>query len=92
MELLTEKVQDAGNEKHVPVIEKTASGVKIKVGSITHPMEEKHYIEWIELHADGVVYRRFLKPGDKPEAEFCVTATVLAAREYCTVHGLWRSK
>lgn len=92
MELLTEKVQDAGNEKHVPVIEKTASGVKIKVGSIPHPMEEKHYIEWIELYADGAVYRRFLRPGEKPEAEFCVNAKVLAARAYCNVHGLWRSK
>jgi superoxide reductase len=92
MELLKEKVQDAGNEKHVPVIEKTASGVKIKVGSIPHPMEEKHYIEWIELHADGTVYRKFLRPGEKPEAEFCVTAKVLTARAYCNVHGLWRSK
>ena len=92
MELLTEKVQDAGNEKHVPVIEKTASGVKIKVGSIPHPMEEKHYIVWIELHADGAIYRMFLRPGEKPEAEFCVTAKVLAARAYFNVHGLWRSK
>jgi superoxide reductase len=92
MELLTEKVLDAGNEKHVPVIEKTASSVKIKVGSIPHPMEEKHYIEWIELHADGTVYRKFLRPGEKPEAEFCVNAKVLAARAYCNVHGLWRSK
>ncbi len=72
MELLTEKLQDAGNEKHVPVIEKTPIGVKIKVGSIPHPMDEKHYIEWIELHADETVYRTFLKPLDKPEVEFCV--------------------
>src|SRR4030042_4264292 len=71
MELLTEKLQDAGNEKHVPVIEKTVTGVKVKVGSIPHPMEEKHYIEWIELHADDAAYRKFLKPGEAPEAEFC---------------------
>jgi len=92
MELLTEKLQDVGNEKHVPVIEKTATGVKVKVGSIPHPMEEKHYIEWIELFADDAVYRKYLKPGEKPEAEFCVTAKKLSARDYCNVHGLWKSK
>jgi superoxide reductase len=92
MELLTEKLQDAGNEKHVPVIEKTATGVKVKVGSIPHPMEEKHYIEWIELHTDESVYRKFLKPMDKPEAEFSVTANKLSARDYCNIHGLWKSK
>jgi superoxide reductase len=92
MELLTEKLQDVGNEKHVPVIEKTATGVKVKVGSIPHPMEEKHYIEWIELHADESVYRKFLKSTDKPEAEFCVSAKNFLARDYCNVHGLWKSK
>jgi superoxide reductase len=92
MQLLSEKQQDVGNEKHVPVIEKTATGVKVTVGSIPHPMEEKHYIEWIELLADDVVYRKFLKPGEKPEAEFCVTAKKLVAREYCNIHGLWKSK
>ena len=92
MELQKEKVLDVGNEKHVPVIEKTANGVKIKVGSIPHPMEETHYIEWIELHADGAVYRKFLRPGEKSEAEFYVTAKAVAARAYCNVHGLWRSK
>ena len=92
MVLLTEKVQDTGNEKHVPMIEKTLTGVKVKVGSIPHPMEEKHYIEWIELHADDVVYMKFLRPGEKPEAEFAVTAKTLSAREHCTVHGLWKSK
>jgi superoxide reductase len=92
MELLAEKLQDAGNEKHVPVIEKTATGVKVKVGSIPHPMEEKHYIEWIELHADEMVYRKFLQPMQKPEAEFCVTAKKLSARDYCNIHGLWKSK
>lgn len=92
MDLLMEKVQDAGNEKHVPVIENTSTGVKVKVGSIPHPMEEKHYIEWIELQADDMVYRKFLKPTDKPEAEFCVNAAKLSARDYCNIHGLWKSK
>ncbi|VVB59689.1 Superoxide reductase [uncultured archaeon] len=92
MELLTEKLQDAGNEKHVPVIEKTQIGVKVKVGSIPHPMEEKHYIEWIELHADETVYRKYLRPVEKPEVEFCVTAKKFSARDYCNIHGLWKSK
>jgi len=91
MTLLEEKAKDVGLEKHVPVIEKTEAGIKVKVGSILHPMEEKHYIEWIELIADDQVYRTFLKPGDKPEAEFRVEAEKLSAREYCSVHGLWKS-
>jgi len=92
MELLKEKTEDVGNEKHVPVIEKTKTGFKVKVGSIPHPMEEKHYIQWIEAKADGIVYRRFLKPTDKPEAEFELNANAITAREYCNIHGLWRSR
>lgn len=91
MELMAEKTEDEGLEKHVPVIEKTEKGVRVKVGSVPHPMEEAHYIEWIELVADGQVYRQFLKPTDKPEAEFCVQAENLSAREYCNIHGLWKS-
>ena len=91
MELLTEKLQDVGNEKHVPVIEKTATGVKVKVGSIPHPMEEKHYIEWIEITADGVNQRKFLKTEQKPEAFFATIAKNIEAREYCNLHGLWKS-
>lgn len=90
MELLIEKTEDVGKEKHVPVIEKTEKGVKVKVGSVPHPMEEKHYIEWIEIIADGVVYRKFLKPGDKPETEFEIEAENIEAREYCNIHGLWK--
>ena len=91
MDLQTEKTQDEGKEKHVPIIEKTENGFLVKIGSIPHPMEEKHYIEWIELVADGKSYRKFLKPGQKPEAEFCIQAEIVMAREYCNVHGLWRS-
>ncbi len=91
MELLTEKAKDIGQEKHVPVIEKTGEGVEIKVGSIPHPMEEKHYIEWIEITADGRRYRRFLEPGDKPQAEFEIKTGEIEAREYCNIHGLWKS-
>ena len=92
MKLLVEKTADAGLEKHVPIIEKVGNKVKVKVGSVPHPMEQKHYIEWIEMIADGRVYRKFLKPRDKPEAEFEITAKKLEAREYCNIHGLWKSK
>ncbi len=91
MELLKEKTEDVGLEKHVPVIEKTDKGIKVKVGSVPHPMEEKHYIEWIEVIADGSAYRKFLKPGDAPEAEFEIKAKKIGAREYCNIHGLWKS-
>ena len=91
MKLLDENTVDAAKEKHVPVIEKSGNKVTVKVGSVAHPMEEKHYIEFIELMADGKVYRRFLKPGEKPEATFEVTAAQLTAREYCNLHGLWKA-
>jgi len=91
MVLQEENTVDASREKHVPVIEKTKDGFKVKIGSVQHPMEAAHYIEWIELAADGVSYRRFLKPGDKPEALFCVKAKQVSAREYCNLHGLWKS-
>jgi superoxide reductase len=91
MELLKEKTEDVGKEKHVPVIEKTATGIRVKVGSIPRPMEEKHYIEWIEIIADGRTYRKFLKSSDRPEAEFEIKAEKIEAREYCNLHGLWIS-
>ena len=93
MELQKAKTEDEGNEKHVPVIEKTDKGVLVKVGSVPHPMEEKHYIEWIEIIAGGNSYRKFLKPGDAPEAEFDINPDeAFEAREYCNIHGLWKSK
>ncbi|HDJ66159.1 MAG TPA: desulfoferrodoxin [Nitrososphaeria archaeon] len=91
MKLLEERTEDKGKEKHVPVLEKTARGVKVKIGSIPHPMEENHHIEWIELISKGNTYRHFLKPGDKPEAEFMIEAKEIYARAYCNLHGLWRS-
>lgn len=90
MDLMTENTVDAAKEKHVPVIEKLDNGFKVKVGSVPHPMEEKHWIEWIELMADGKVYRQNLSPGDAPEAVFCVDASAVTAREYCNLHGLWK--
>jgi len=91
MDLLVENNVDASREKHVPVIEKTAEGVRVKVGSIPHPMEDKHYIQWIEVIDGEVVYRRFLKPGQAPEAAFGLKADKVAAREYCNLHGLWKA-
>lgn len=91
MALLTENTVDASREKHVPVIEKTANGFLVKVGSVAHPMEEKHFIEWIEVIADGKIYRRQLAPGGKPEAEFEIRAEKIEAREYCNLHGLWKA-
>lgn len=91
MELQKEKTEDVGQEKHVPVIEKTEFGIKVKVSSVSHPMEEKHYIEWIEVISAGQSCRKFLKPGDEPQAEFEMMAEKIQAREYCNVHGLWKS-
>jgi len=90
MQLMQEKREDVGQEKHLPVIEKTPGKVTVKVGSIPHPMEDNHYIEWVEVASDGKAYREFLKPGDSPEATFQIKAEKITAREYCTLHGLWK--
>ena len=92
MNLMRENTVDAAREKHVPVIEKTADGFKVLVGEAAHPMEDKHYVEWIELVADNRAYREFLKPGQTPEAKFCVQAQKVTAREYCNLHGLWKAE
>ncbi len=91
MKLFKENTVDAAKEKHVPVVEKIEGGIKVKVGDVAHPMEEKHYIEWIEIMADGKAYRQFLNPGDVPEATFYVKADQVSVREYCNLHGLWKS-
>jgi len=91
MKLMVENTVDAAKEKHVPVIERKANSITVKVGSVPHPMEEKHYIEWVQLIADGQSHRQFLKPGGKPEATFKITAKDINAREYCNIHGLWKS-
>ena len=93
MELLDEKTADTATEKHVPYIERTENGVKVRVGeNAAHPMEEKHFIQWIELLVDGKAYRKFLKPGGVPEAAFAVTGKNITARELCNVHGLWKGQ
>ncbi|MBI3037788.1 desulfoferrodoxin [bacterium] len=93
MKLMVENTVEASKEKHIPVIEKTASGIKVKVGSVPHPMEEKHYIEWIEVISEDEknVSIHFLKPSDKPETDFCSGLNGGKARAYCNLHGLWKS-
>ena len=91
MEKLVENTMDAAKEKHVPVVETVEAGVKVKVGEVAHPMEEKHFIEWVEIIADGKSYRQFLNPGEAPEAIFNVKADQVTAREYCNIHGLWKA-
>ena len=91
MNLLTENTTDAAQEKHVPVIEKVEGGIKVKVGAVAHPMQDNHYIEWIEVIADGKAYRHSLSPGDAPEALFPVEADKITARAFCNLHGLWKA-
>ncbi len=92
MALLEPKTAETGKEKHVPVIERIDEGIKVKVGSVPHPMEKEHYIQWIELIADDRAYRRFLKPGEAPEAVFEIQAEEVSARELCNIHGLWKGE
>lgn len=91
MKLMREGATDGALEKHVPVVEKTATGFKVKVGAVPHPMTAEHWIQWIEIIADGRAYHKFLKPGDAPEAEFCIKAETVVAREYCNLHGHWKA-
>lgn len=92
MKLVVENTVDAAREKHVPVIERVPNGFKVSVGSVLHPMIDTHYIEWVELIADGRSYRQFFKPGDTPVAVFEITAQEVSAREYCNLHGLWKGE
>lgn len=91
MRLQAENTEDASEEKHVPIIERIPTGIRVTVGSTLHPMEEDHLIEWIELVADGAVYRKYLKSGEQPVAEFEVTGGKITAREFCNLHGLWKT-
>ena len=90
MKLMVENTVDAAKEKHVPVVEKNNGKLKIKVGEVAHPMEEKHYIEWIEIISGDHVETQFLNPGDLPEATFNIDKENIIVREYCNLHGLWK--
>ena len=87
---LVANTTDAATEKHVPVIEAIDGGYKVTVGSVAHPMQDEHYIQWIELITENTVLRKYLKPGETPEAVFLTTEKALYAREYCNLHGLWK--
>jgi superoxide reductase len=91
MQLITENTVEASKEKHIPVTEKVEGGILVKIGSQAHPMEEKHYIEWIEVIVDNKSYRKFLKPGDAPEAFFPIKNEAYKVRAYCNIHGLWKN-
>ncbi len=99
MELIIAKNKDEGQEKHMPVIKELPAnmcsdkdGFKIKVGEIEHPMQEDHYIEWIEINTeDGKSGKRFLTPKDKPIVDFYTRKKVISIRVYCNIHGLWEN-
>ena len=91
MVLLEENTVDASREKQVPVLEKDAGGIKVKVGSIAHPMTEEHLIEWIEVSREGEAHRTFLHASDAPEAVFAIPADGVSARIFCNLHGLWKA-
>lgn len=92
MKLYEENTVDAAVEKHVPVFEQDKGAVDVKVGSVPHPMEDAHYIEWIEVIAGDKAYRQFLSPGQKAEARFLLEGDdALTVREYCNLHGLWKA-
>ncbi len=91
MEVMSENTVDAAVEKHVPVVEKTDNGIRVKVGEVAHPMEDAHYIQWVEVLTDNRVLRVHLNPGDAPEAEFCTNDTTVTVRAYCNLHGHWKA-
>lgn len=92
MQELTANTTEAAQEKHVPVIEQNGSEVIVKVGSVAHPMQPEHFIEWIYLHTEQGGQRKKLMPGEAPEAHFAITASdkVIEAFAYCNLHGLWK--
>ena len=92
MEKLVEQGKAQNGGMHVPMIEKTAGGIKVKVPSVPNPMDADHYIEWIEVSQDKNLHVRGLLPGDPPEAEFAVTGPAVKARVYCEEHGLWSNR
>lgn len=94
MELQNPRTEEQGYEKHLPVVEQEGDVLKVKVGSIPHPMEPSHYIVWVEVEFDGYHLQKFLNPGESPEGEFCLSGSgkVRAVREYCNLHGLWEKR
>ena len=91
MTLKVENSVEASGEKHIPVVSTIDGGIHVEVGSVEHPMLEEHFIEWIEVITTNKVYRKHLKPGEKPEATFYIGEEIVAVREYCNLHGLWKA-
>ena len=93
MEELAAGITEASKEKHIPVFERTGNIVKVSVGSVAHPMEEQHFIEWIALETSQGVQIKYLKPEQAPEAVFALTdgETAVKAYAYCNLHSLWAS-
>jgi superoxide reductase len=89
---MEEKTSEEGNEKHKPILEKNDEGVAVKVSSIPHPMEDSHFIEWVEITTNKGTSKKFLKPGEKPEEKFPVGEEVIKVRSYCNLHGLWKGE
>ena len=94
MQELTPNTVDAAREKHLPVLSASGETVTVKVGAVEHPMAEEHHIEWIILETKQGYQKKDLKPGEKPEAAFALTAgdEVVAAYTYCNLHGLWKTE
>jgi superoxide reductase len=92
MDITHAKTEDTGHEKHKPVVEKTKNFLTVTIGSIPHPMEDAHYIEWIEtISVDGQTNRKFLKPGFPAQAKFDCSSDTTQVRAYCNIHGLWEA-
>ena len=91
MNLMKEKIEEEGNEKHIPIVQENEEGVNVKVGSVEHPMTPEHHIEWIEISTENGESKKFLTPDDKPEANFPVKNKNIKTREYCNIHGLWKN-
>lgn len=93
MQLLVPNTQDASQEKHVPVIEKSGNILTVRVGSVEHQSLPEHFIEWIAVQTPAGLQINYLKPGDKPEARFALAddATEVTVYEFCNLHGLWKS-
>lgn len=92
MKLLEADTVDAAKEKHVPEVSRDGDVVNVVVGSVEHPMEEKHYITNIFAVQDGKVQIAYLKPGDAPKASFKVEEGPVTVYEFCNLHGLWKAE
>ena len=90
METLTPNTVEASTEKHIPVVKVENGTVDVTVGSVEHPMDADHYIQWIYLRTEQGGQRKALNPGDAPHVTFCLRDDkAIAVYAYCNLHGLW---